>query len=472
MVTPMSLLDPRRRGFLKHMGAFAGGLLTTQTGVHGLASRGTMARGAAPAPSAGPRRIVFFLQNQGFYPEHCRPASVTIRPEEESRIDGVLEARLAGGEFPEHLAPLAHLADRMTIVQGLNGKHAQPFHSAGYGALSGTSLNSATIAAAETIDCALAHALPAPFPMLGFGWGALDKMQRAPIGYCSSAWGRLKPAPLYCNPLMAHLDLFGAGASAESRRRFDGDTRALELVHHDVMRLHRQLSESEVEQFQPFVEGFDALGRQRRQLVAMADVLTQHAPPVTPQYTAPRTDLDWKEAGFEVATAALCAGLTNVVTIASGMCDSTNHGPFESLGIEHAGHGLGHSEADNPDWIKVHTYNSRLLAKLVARLEAMPEGDGTMMDNTLIVYTSCHAEKQHSTGNRWPFVLIGGLGGQLRTGRYLHYPLHTKSRSQGRSINALYATLLHAVGRPRDVFNLEGVIKDVDRPGPMEELLA
>jgi len=459
----MMSLDAGRRVFLKQLGFAAGGLLATHAAA---------AHGEAPARPTRPLRIVFFLQNQGLHPIHCRPSDVRLDERDEANLDRVLESRLSGSEFPEHFAPLTPFADRMTVVHGLNGKHAQPFHSAGYAALSGCTSSNKQIAGAETIDCALAQALPAPFPLLGFGWGNMATMQRAPIGYCSSAWGRNKPAPLFCNPVMVHAELFGAGVTGEARQKFDGDTRALEVVRHDVLRMHKSLSEAERAPFQPLVDGFDALRRQRRELAAMADVLAAHAPAMSDKFTKPQTDLDWKEAGFDVACAALAAGLTNVVTIASGMCDSTLHGPYASLGIDFVGHGLGHSDADNPDWIKVHAYNSRLLAKLIHKLESVPEGTGTMMDNTLIVYTSCHAEKQHSTGNRWPFVLIGDLGGRLQTGRYLHFPVLSRNRPTTRSINALYTTLLHAVGAPRDTFNLDGAFKDLDRPGPIEELLA
>jgi hypothetical protein len=111
-----------------------------------------------------------------------------------------------------------------------------------------------------------------------------------------------------------------------------------------------------------------------------------------------------------------------------------------------------------------------------------------MFDNTLIVYTSDSAEVQHSTGIHWPFLLIGNLGGRIRSGRYIQYPSWGRSLNpgagswgtsrfesrprDGRSINGLWATLLHAAGRGNvDYFNLAGAMRDRDRAGPMGELL-
>ena len=141
---------------------------------------------------------------------------------------------------------------------------------------------------------------------------------------------------------------------------------------------------------------------------------------------------------------------------------------MERTGVVPAGHDLGHmKQPNNPIWIKIRQYNCRMLVKLIEELESIPEGDGSMMDNTLIVYTSNNADKQHTAGANWPFMLLGDLSGTLKSGRY--------TRVGGkRPINALYTTLLHAIGAPCDRFNMEKNIagKYDTHLGPIEELLA
>jgi len=107
-----------------------------------------------------------------------------------------------------------------------------------------------------------------------------------------------------------------------------------------------------------------------------------------------------------------------------------------------------------------------MLAKLVKELESMPEGDGTMMDNSLIVYTSNNAERQHTRGNNWPFILIGNPAGPLKTGQF--------TQMKKRPINDLYTTLLHAVGAHADRFNMDKNLAEnySSKVGPIEELLA
>jgi hypothetical protein len=107
-----------------------------------------------------------------------------------------------------------------------------------------------------------------------------------------------------------------------------------------------------------------------------------------------------------------------------------------------------------------------MLVKLMKALEATPEDSGSMMDNTLIVYSSNNAEKQHSDGATWPFVLLGNGGGRFKTGRFTNIT--------ERPINDLYTTFLRGVGASVDHFNLDNNMANIthSKAGPIEELLA
>ena len=122
---------------------------------------------------------------------------------------------------------------------------------------------------------------------------------------------------------------------------------------------------------------------------------------------------------------------------------------------------------DNPIWIKIRQYNSRMLVRIMEALERVPEGRGTMMDNTLIVYTSNNADKQHTNGATWPVILLGNCGGLFKTGCFTQ--LDGK-----RPINALYTTLLRAAGKNVDRFNMnDQLARRFDAGiGPLKEVLA
>jgi len=125
------------------------------------------------------------------------------------------------------------------------------------------------------------------------------------------------------------------------------------------------------------------------------------------------------------------------------------------------------AQPDNPIWIKIRQYNSRMLVRMMEALERVPEGSGTMMDHTLIVYTSNNADKQHTNGANWPVLLLGNCGGLFKTGCFTQ--LDGK-----RPINALYTTLLRSAGQNVDSFNMDEKLagRFDSGTGPLKEVLA
>ena len=112
-----------------------------------------------------------------------------------------------------------------------------------------------------------------------------------------------------------------------------------------------------------------------------------------------------------------------------------------------------------------------MLASFIKKLESIPEGDGTMMDNTLILYTSDSAEQHHSRCYTWPVILLGDLGGRLKGGnRYLQFPDYGKKGH--RTVANLYTSILHAVGDKRSRFGMSDLaLKDINQDGPLAEIM-
>ena len=192
------------------------------------------------------------------------------------------------------------------------------------------------------------------------------------------------------------------------------------------------------------------------------------------------------EAQFEIAAGSMIAGLTNVATVSGGAgpdriglsCMASELGLKGDDGYIGA-HAIGHGNfqkfagVSGPD-CHAHIRRKCLeqLAKFIRRLEAVPEGDGTMLDNTLIVYLSDSAEGHHPVCHEWPFILIGDLGGRLKLGnRYLRYPWYG---NQGhRTIANLYLSLLHAVGERQNTFGIPDFgLGDLDQTGPLAEIMS
>ena len=89
------------------------------------------------------------------------------------------------------------------------------------------------------------------------------------------------------------------------------------------------------------------------------------------------------------------------------------------------------------------------------------------MDNTLIVYTSNNADKQHTNGATWPVMLLGNCGGAVKTGRFTQL-------DGTRPINALYASILKTTGVNTERFNMsEAMAAHYDSgTGPLKEIIA
>jgi hypothetical protein len=120
----------------------------------------------------------------------------------------------------------------------------------------------------------------------------------------------------------------------------------------------------------------------------------------------------------------------------------------------------------------IFKFHMQLIAELAAKLAAVPEGDGTMLDNTVILYLSDHGDRHHSEFYEWPMISIGNVGGAFRTGRYLQVPGYGSTGH--RTIANLYLSLLHAAGQPRDEFGQKDLqlVESINQSGPLAEWMA
>ena len=126
--------------------------------------------------------------------------------------------------------------------------------------------------------------------------------------------------------------------------------------------------------------------------------------------------------------------------------------------------------------VPIRKFHAQRVAALAKRLDAIPEGNGTVLDNTLIVWMSDSGEEHHGFCGEWPMVLIGNLGGRLKTdGRFLQYPTWQERGDQipgHRTIANFYLALLHAVGDRRKQFGEQDQnLKGTDQSGPLAEIL-
>lgn len=417
------------------------------------------------------KRVIFVVQSNGLNPSHLVPAGVKLRPDgrnERPVNDQLEEISLKDKQLHPAMEPLKAFKDRMAFVQGLSGRIAISDHSSNHGALG--AYGASRGAMMQTIDSAVGDALPGTFSHVALGLNGGE----GPMNYRISAAGAGKEVPIICSPDLAFQSLFGSVAEGTGKSAFDRRTNLLDFMTDDVRRARSELVGDERQKLDRYLEAFETLHKRQQALVAKSEELKKNAPRLGEKATTSVSSLIL-EAQFETAAAALVAGLTNVVTLASGG-GGQQFGKFPEFGIPDL-HGIGHGDAygrtsSEDCFVELRRFHTKLIAGLAAKLQSVPEGTGTMLDNTLIVYLSDSGEAHHPSLYEWPIVLIGNLGGRLRTdARYLQFPSYGTRRH--RTTASFFCTLLHAVGKPRDRFGVaDPGLRDIDQSGVVAELLS
>lgn len=410
---------------------------------------------ASPTSNTTPKRIVFFLQNQGFDPKTCIPEGM--------RHSG----SLAKVKLPEPIRALEPYKERLHIINGLHGLHTSPSHSAFFGALGGYRGSDGVPPSASTIDYELSKTLPQTLlPHLCIGMDSLENMTTKPTIATLSASGAGQPIFMHSNPNHLYQMLFGGISTGDIRLQHEARSNALNQIEALAAAKGRSLPDTDQLRYGQYVQGFKDVNGLRDRLDSVSNQLRKFAPEVDERYSKPEFETDWHDCLLDLGIASLTSGITNTLTIGSGRGEI--FGAWKGLGVEQQGHNLGHmDQPDNPIWIKIRQYNSRMLVRIMQALENVPEGNGTMMDNTLIVYTSNNADKQHTSGANWPVMLLGNCDGAFKTGCFTQ--LDGK-----RPINALYTSLLRAAGKHVDRFNMNEKMatKFDSATGPLKEVLA
>lgn len=444
-----------------------------------------LARAEADTHGGRPMRFVFLVEGNGMPARHVMPEGFE-RAEvpcprggdgghnttngADALIDLPLDAPQGGValRLPETLAPLEPHRRRVTLLTGLSGRVAGGGHGCGYGAL-GAYPN---VAGPKdiTIDAALARTAPAIYQHVALGFVDNTAPDNRGMFDGLSAAGPNQKVPFFQDPVLAHTMLFGKILGADAEREIGSQSILLDVMANDIRRLRPRLPGEEGQKLERTADAFAAI---RRRQARLREIDPKLVPPLRQEFHGAMVETTRMEAHVDIAATALITGLTNTVTLCSG---GNSYPTWKGLGITADNHTLGHDgvEGAKAMRVKIRQFNAGLIAKLVAALEAVPEGDGTMMDNTLIVYLSDAAETHHARCMEWPMVLVGDLGSRLRAGgRFINLP--TYGAKGHATVAQFYTALLHAAGGPVDHFGMPDrqlVEAGLDQKEPWLHLLA
>ena len=384
---------------------------------------------------------------------------------------------LAGG--PDQV----DLSAKSAVVYGLSSKIAGGGHTSGYGALTSAS-GRGNVPTGTSIDAWVAQAPGVrqghPFDAVRLGV-VPSQGKRLQYGIC--AFGSRRPAPIIVDPVVGFTALFGSIGGGDARRTFVDRGEILDFAAGDVRRALGALPGGADERLklERYLEALETLTLRQTRLTAAEDTLRAvdpGGPDADPRFESPHP-LHRLEAQFELATAALLGQLTPVVVLTCGapVFDLTYSSlePIFRQDPNYRGlvgrHTVCHESAGNPAYLAVLNEVTRrqveMTAQLARRLEAVPEGDGTMLDHTAIVFIPDNGDQHHSPGAEWPILLMGGGALGLKTdGRSVVYP--SEGEAGHRQLSNLFNTLGWCAGEELDEFGAEGTTRVA--PGPLPEL--
>jgi hypothetical protein len=359
-------------------------------------------------------------------------------------------------DLPPILAPLAPFQKQLTIVSGLENKSAiaAPVHAITPGTwlscvpprISHDPYGGITvdqIAAREIGQDSQIPSLEVSTEEQG-GEGSCDRNYGCSYGKTIAFRTPSTPLPMEYNPRKLFQQLFGQGDTAQERTVLMREDQSLiDLVRHDAADLGRTLGPQDRARLDDYLSTIREVER-RVQKLAARDLSRMQLPDaplgIPPQFN------EHMELMFDLIALSLQANLTRIVTYM--MAAEVSNQPYSFIGVSDAFHPLSHHQ-NNPAKMgrlaKVQAYNTGLFAKFVGKLKQMPNGDGSMLDHSLILFGSNMSNSNLHDHFPLPTAVVGGACGKLKGNQHLRCPDRTP-------IANLHVALLNRVGIPTQSF--------------------
>ena len=262
------------------------------------------------------------------------------------------------------------------------------------------------------------------------------------------------PLPMEFNPRKVFIQLFGEGDTPEERESIATQTISLlDRINDRTRALQRDLDPSDRIILESYLETVREIER-RIELASQRDLSGIDLP------EAPIGELDAFDEQvrllFDLIALAYQADLTRVASyfmVSEGTNRTYNH-----IGVSDSFHPVSHHANDLgriEKLVKIQTWHMERFADFIGKMAAIPDGEGTLLDNSLFMYGSNMSNSDRHNGHPLPNILVGGGAGTMTGGRHIELPEPTP-------IANLHLTVLGKAGVERDSFgDSTGVISDI-----------
>lgn len=394
------------------------------------------ASGTTPSSQTAPNRTAFLYVPNGKIMEQWKP-----------KEPGPL------GELPKLLEPLADLKDEFSILTGLTadkarangdggGDHARAL-SAFLTGVQPRKTDGADIRAGVSVDQVMAARVGdrTRLSSLEVGTEAGSMAGNCDSGYScvyssTMSWhSATQPMPKEVNPKLVFERLFGSGSVQERARRNAERRSILDFVKEDYKDLNGRLGRTDQRKLDEYFSAVRDLEVRIERAAAMpAAVLPAD---VKQPAGIPDSYADHIRLMCDLLVLAFQTDSARVATFV--LANEGSNKPYPFIGVKEGHHDLSH-HGNNPEKkskiAQINTFHTTQLAYLLHRLKSVKEGDGTLLDHSMIVYGSGNADGNAHSHNDLPILLAGRGCGTLRQGRCLAYPNETP-------LNNLWLSLLN-----------------------------
>jgi hypothetical protein len=255
--------------------------------------------------------------------------------------------------------------------------------------------------------------------------------------------GDITPLPMEPNPRALFERLFGDGDSTDATARLASlkeQRSILDYIAGDIDRLETGLGKSDRSKLTEYLEAIRDI--ERRIQKAEEQNASMKIPVLERPAGVPAEFEDHAKLMIDMQVIAFQADLTRIVTFMIGREGSNRS--YRNIAISDGHHSLTHHQND-PEKIekvtKIDTYHTQLLAYYLGKLKSTPDGDGSLLDHSMVLYGSSICDGNAHTHHNLPLLLAGSAGGRIKGGRHLVYGKETP-------MNNLLVSMLDLAGVP------------------------
>jgi hypothetical protein len=228
------------------------------------------------------------------------------------------------------------------------------------------------------------------------------------------------PMPMEINPRKVFERMFGQGDSIEARlARRSEDRSILDAITTQAVSLQRNLGAHDRETLDDFLEGVREIERRLERAETQA---AQNADIDIPEAPAgiPFAYEDHVRLMFDLLALAYQADITRVFTFM--MAREVSNRTYTQVGVTEGHHAVSHHQnrADKLEWLaRIQAYHIGLFSEFLAKLDSIPDGEGSLLDNTILLYGSNMSNSNAHDHYPLPNVVVGGGRGKLKGGQHV-----------------------------------------------------